>query len=120
MFNMFPDVNEIPDFVPRIWYFDMEWQPNGTVHEGATTMIAIDDTHAECPIVFAWKEGQEGKTVDYMEKEGGYILNMYENEDDMHDGFIDHLNACDPRYTDCPCTNVGRFTTTNEETQGPQ
>lgn len=96
MFNMFPDVNEIPDFVPRIWYFDMEWQPNGTVHEGATTMIAIDDTHAECPIVFAWKEGQEGKTVDYMEKEGGYILNMYENEDDMHDGFIDHLNACDP------------------------
>ena len=96
MLNMFPDVKDIPDFHPRVWYFDMEWQPNGCPHEGATTMIAIDDTHAECPVVFAWKEGQEGVSVEYIEKEGGYLLHMYENENDMHEGFLDHLEVCDP------------------------
>jgi len=96
MLHMFPDVKDIPAFHPRVWYFDMEWQPNGCPHEGATTMIAIDDTHAECPVVFAWREGQEGVTVEYIEKEGGYLLHMYENEHDMHEGFLDHLEVCDP------------------------
>ena len=96
MLNMFPDTKDIPEFHPRIWYFDMEWQPKGCPHEGTTTMIAIDDTHAECAIVFAWKEKQEGMTVEYIEKEGGYLLHMYENENDMHEGFLDHLSASDP------------------------
>jgi DNA polymerase elongation subunit (family B) len=95
MFHMFPDVDKIPAFAPRIWYFDAEWQPNEP-HEGATTMISVDDTHAEYPVIFAWKEEQVGHSIDFIDREGGYMLYMYENEDDMHSGFIKHLEECDP------------------------
>lgn len=91
----YPDVDDIPIFAPRIWYFDMEWQPQDP-HEGATTMIAIDDTHAEHPVVFAWKDGQEEYTIDWKDEEGGYLLHLYCSEDAMHEGFIQYLDECDP------------------------
>tara|TARA_Y100000004_G_scaffold185241_1_gene235161 strand:- start:2758 stop:5118 length:2361 start_codon:yes stop_codon:yes gene_type:complete len=96
MFHTFPDVNDIPDFTPRIWYFDMEWQPNGCVEEGATTMIAIDDTHADNPVVFAWNLEVDSEWMDFIEKEGGYMLYMFTNEKDMHEAFLKHLEECDP------------------------
>ena len=66
MFHTFPNVNDIPDFTPRIWYFDMEWQPNGCVEEGATTMIAIDDTHADNPVEFAWNLEVDSECMDFI------------------------------------------------------
>jgi DNA polymerase, archaea type len=105
--HMYPDTRDMPSFEPRIWYFDMEWQPKGCPNEGATTMIAIDDTHAEHPVVFAWKsnpkvserdviEDRDFNQIDFIEREGGYMLYMCKDEDAMHEAFLEHLEECDP------------------------
>lgn len=106
LIHTYPDKKDIPDFHPRIWYFDMEWQPEGTVNEGEITMIAIDDTMADHPIVFAWNrepspsrmndKGELLDRIDYIEREGGYMLHLFTNEADMLDAFLNHLDACDP------------------------
>ena len=59
-------------------------------------MIAIDDTHAEHPVVFAWNLDTNEDNMDFIDKEGGYMLYMYTNEDDMHEAFLQHLEKCDP------------------------
>lgn len=95
--NMYSDTKDFPVFEPRIWYFDMEWQPKGCPHEGAITMIAIDDTHAGEPVVFAWAEDRHEKAnpISY-EAEGGYELYLFSSEGDMLDAFLTHLDECDP------------------------
>lgn len=111
--HRYPDSRDYPLLEPRIWYFDMEWQPNEPF-EGATTMIAIDDTHAEHPVIFAWKSNghhlqgdayveyvrnnptSETPSIDFIDREGGYMLYMFESEDDMHEAFLNHLEECDP------------------------
>lgn len=93
--HRYPNSRNYPLLEPRIWYFDMEWQPNEPC-EGATTMIAIDDTHAEHPVVFAWNLDTNEDSMDFIDKEGGYMLYMHTNEDDMHEAFLQHLEKCDP------------------------
>ena len=96
MKHLYPVADDIPDFHPRIWYFDMEWQPEGTVCEGQITMIAIDDTHSEKKIVFAWKQEQGHTYIDFVEREGGYMRYIYGSEEDMLDGFLLHLEKSNP------------------------
>tara|TARA_Y100000361_G_scaffold65916_1_gene57906 strand:- start:2491 stop:4836 length:2346 start_codon:yes stop_codon:yes gene_type:complete len=89
LIHNYPD--KIPEFHPRVWYFDLEWD----VKEDFTTVMAVDDTHAEHPVVFAWRHDQE-KTVDWIDREDGYMLHLFDNEKDMHDAFLNHMDACDP------------------------
>ena len=106
MKHLYPVADDIPDFHPRIWYFDMEWQPEGTVCEGQITMIAIDDTLADHPVVFAWNKqpqwyrmndkGELLNRIDYVEREGGYMRYIYSSEEDMLDGFLLHLEKSNP------------------------
>jgi len=87
--SIFPD--KIPEFHPRIWYFDLEWDVN---HDW-TTVMAVDDTHAKHPVVFAWRKNQE-ETIDWIDREDGYMLHLFGDEKSMHEAFITHLEACDP------------------------
>ena len=89
LMEMYPD--NIPEFHPRVWYFDLEWD----VKEDFTTVMAVDDTHAEHPIVFAWREGVS-HSIDWIDREGGYMLHLFDSEHAMHDAFLSHLDACDP------------------------
>lgn len=82
----------IPEFIPRVWYYDLEWDTK----EGFTTVMAVIDTFEDNPVVFAWKEGQKYFTTDWIEREGGYILHLYGSEKAMHEGFIQYLDACNP------------------------
>lgn len=43
-------VEEMPDWNPRIWWFDIEADPR----EDFTTVIAVSDSCSEKPVVFAW------------------------------------------------------------------
>lgn len=95
MRHLYPVADDIPDFHPRIWYFDMEWQPDGTMNEKEITMIAIDDTLAEHPVVFAWRHNQEFQ-VDFIEKEGGYMRYLFPSEEKMLVAMLGHLHECDP------------------------
>ena len=47
----YPD--KLPEFKPRKWYYDMEWQTDG---DGLITVIAVADSDADSPVVFAWSQ----------------------------------------------------------------
>ncbi len=81
----------IPDFNPRIWYFDLEWDPK----EDFTTVMAVVDNQDKTPMVFAWKPEAEIKTT-LVDREGGYLLHLYDNESDMHEGFLNYMEERNP------------------------
>ena len=87
--NTYPD--GIPEFNPRIWYYDLEWDTK----EDFTTVMAVVDTHAKHPTVFAWREGQE-ETTEWVDRYDGYELHLYGSEMEMHEGFLLLLDECNP------------------------
>ena len=98
LLSLYPD--KLPKFKPRIWYFDLEWDPE----DDFTTIMAVDDNFADHPVVFAWSEERaklklEGKPCEetkWIDREDGYELRLFGSEDDMHESFLQHLEACDP------------------------
>ena len=88
--NRYPD--GIPEFIPRIWYYDLEWD----VKEDFTTVMAVVDTFEDHPVVFAWKEGVDYFSTDWIDRHGGYVLHLYGSEAAMHEGFLQYLDACNP------------------------
>jgi len=90
LLNFYPE--QVPEFHPRVWHFDLEWDPK----EDFTTVMAVVDTHAEVPVVFAWKRGVKTMSVEYVEREGGYMLHQFGSEGAMHEAFLQHMDACDP------------------------
>lgn len=90
LLNFYPE--QVPEFHPRVWHFDLEWDPK----EDFTTVMAIVDSHAEVPVVFAWKRGIKTMSVDFVNREGGYMLHQFGSEGAMHEAFLQHMDACDP------------------------
>ena len=90
LLSQYPD--KVPDFHPRIWYFDLEWD----VEDGFTTVMAVSDTHNEQNVVFAWKEGKDLMSSKWVDREGGYMLHEFCSEEAMHEAFIQHLDVCNP------------------------
>ena len=90
LISMYPD--KMPVFKPRIWYFDLEWDPE----DDFTTVMAVDDTHHPHPVVFAWKDDGPEYEKKWIDREDGYELHLYSNEQDMHEGFLSHMEWCDP------------------------
>jgi DNA polymerase I len=82
----------IPDFHPRIWYFDLEWDPK----EDFTTVMAVVDNQAPHPVVFAWKQDLMSEHTKWIDRYGGYELRLYLNEESMHEGFLQYLDERDP------------------------
>ena len=99
LLQLYPD--KLPVFKPRIWYFDLEWDPE----DDFTTVMSIDDTHGKC-ITFAWKEDGPKHSVEWIDRvryndenktpHGGYELHLFDNEQDMHNAFLDHMDVCNP------------------------
>ena len=90
----YPD--KLPEFHPRKWYYDLEWQTTG---EGAITVMAVADTHADHNVVFAWSQESVRDTItktEWIDRYEGYELRTYPDEDKMLTGFLEHLNECDP------------------------
>jgi len=90
----YPD--KIPEFHPRKWYYDLEWQTDG---DGEITVMAVADSHAEHNVVFAWSEVSIRDTItktEWIDRYDGYELRTYPNEDAMLTGFLEHLRECDP------------------------
>lgn len=90
----YPD--KLPEFKPRIWYFDLEWD---TGDEDFTTVMAVSDSFNKHPVVFAWSQTSIRDTItknSWVDRYGGYELRLYPNEDRMHDGFLDYLDECNP------------------------
>ena len=92
LLDKYPD--KLPVFHPRVWYFDLEW--NTDKNNPFTTVMAVVDSHADVPMVFAWKPEVKTMSVNFIEREGGYMLHEYGSEAAMHEGFLQHMEACDP------------------------
>jgi len=95
LMKLYPD--EIPDFQPRKWYYDLEWNPNGD--NDYTTVMAVVDTDMEHPVVFAWNEHSNLNNVyktEWIDRYDGYELRTFPNEHKMHDGFLSFLEERDP------------------------
>jgi len=88
--------DKLPAFKPRKWYYDMEWQTYG---DGLITVIAVSDSDAKHPMVFAWSAESIRDTVtktEWIDRYDGYELRTYPNEDVMLEGFLAYLKERDP------------------------
>ncbi len=91
----YPD--KLPEFKPRIWYFDLEWNADDT--DPYTTVMAVSDNFSEHPVVFAWSEESIRDTItktEWIDRYNGYELRTYPNIHKMHEGFLDYLDECNP------------------------
>lgn len=90
----YPD--KLPEFKPRKWYYDMEWQTDG---DGLITVIAVADSDADSPVVFAWSQESIRDNVtktEWIDRYDGYELRTFPDEHMMLEGFLDYLRERDP------------------------
>ena len=92
-------IDEMPDWKPRVWHFDLEWDPE---HD-FTTVMAISDSYTNEHVVFCWSEesskrlsGDEYETEVRHIGETPYTRITYGSEAAIHDAFLNYLDACDP------------------------
>ena len=101
------EVAEMPNWKPRVWHFDLEWDPK----TDETTGMAVIDNYNNRYVAFCWKQGNptglydmdhfiEEKEVEY-EVDGvpvtfTYERHLYGSELDMHYAFINYMNECNP------------------------
>jgi len=97
---------KLPEFKPRVWYFDLEWDTK----DDFTSVMAVVDSDLDTPVVFAWADERTNCPHDFNNGDWGnpcllrnrevrdekYQLRLYKNEADMHEGFIDFLHERDP------------------------
>lgn len=110
LLQMYPD--KLPEFKPRVWYFDLEWDTK----DDFTTVMAVVDSDLDTPVVFAWADERTNcpyfgkmngphdawidnpKTISMKKKvrDEEYNLFLYPSEVAMHEGFINFLHERDP------------------------
>jgi len=97
----------IPDWTPRVWHFDLEWDPKTK----ETTVMAVVDSFNRRRVAFCWKKDNpnglydmdhhiEVREVDYEVRgekvDYTYERHLYGSESDMHRAFLAYLEECNP------------------------
>ncbi len=101
------NVKDMPQWKPRVWHFDLEWDPK----TDQTTVMAVIDNYNNRHIAFCWKKDNpdrlhdndyqlENKLVEY-EANGStenftYEKYIYGSEQEMHDAFLHYMDECNP------------------------
>tara|TARA_R100000278_G_scaffold121163_1_gene104445 strand:- start:13603 stop:15225 length:1623 start_codon:yes stop_codon:yes gene_type:complete len=78
------EVNEMPEYNMRKWYWDMEWAQGGE-HDGCITTIVVYDNYDELYYQWAWFPDYEGND-NY----------RFDNEKEMIEHFMGTMIAKDP------------------------
>jgi DNA polymerase elongation subunit (family B) len=78
------NLNELPEFKLRKWYWDMEWQQGGEHHDKITVIVAYDN-YDETYYQWAWFPNYEGE--EYL---------FFDNEKEMIESFIRVMVEKDP------------------------
>ena len=78
------NLNELPEFKLRKWYWDMEWQQGGEHHDKITVIVAYDN-YDEIYYQWAWFPDYDGKEELF-----------FDNEKDMIEHFIQVMIDKDP------------------------
>ena len=97
------EVKEMPDWKPRVWHFDLEWDPE----EDFTTVMSVVDNYNNRNVTFCWSE-ESAKTEDqgFVSKETRHVSQegveftyerlLYTDEKSMHNAFLDYMDECNP------------------------
>ena len=48
------ELDKVPEYEMRKWYWDMEWLPNGHKDEGAITAIGVYDNYTNKSKLYTW------------------------------------------------------------------
>ncbi len=92
------ELDELPEYNLRKWYWDMEWQQGGE-HDSAITAIVAFDNYSKNFHQFVWCPNYEfnADLASQLSIEN-YNVNFfyYTSEKDMIEGFLGHIVAEDP------------------------
>ena len=106
------NVQVMPDWKPRKWWYDIEWD---TGDDPFTTVIAVIDSDLDTPVVFAWadertncpyEEWQTGQSLYRKTRDVSYELRLFDSESDLHEAFISFMRERDP---DMMIAHAGTF-----------
>jgi len=80
------ELDELPEYNLRKWYWDMEWMQGGE-HDGAITAIVVYDNYDDEYYTLTWQPKKEGYTEDGNENERTilerFLLMLDEKDPDM-------------------------------------
>ena len=96
-------VPEMPDWKPRVWHFDLEWDPE---HD-FTTVMAVVDSFTDKRVAFCWSEDSSERladgeaevsvrTIETDDSTYTYERVLLNSEEAVHDAFMDYYKECDP------------------------
>ena len=83
------ELEEVPEYEMRKWYWDMEWLPKGHEYEDAITTIAVYDNYSNQSQQWAWFPDAPSEL--HYDK-----VAVFDNEKDMLENFVNVLQEQDP------------------------
>ncbi len=86
------ELENVPEYEMRKWYWDMEWLPKGHEHEDAITCIAVYDNYTSKSKLYTWFP--EPELGENNVKFSGYSI--YDSEKEMLESFVNDLQEQDP------------------------
>ena len=90
------ELEEIPEYKMRKWYWDMEWLNNDTNHGDAITCIAVYDNYSSKSYLWTWFPNQDPYDGFKMSTNKIDHLTPFNSEKEMLEGFVETLQEHDP------------------------
>ena len=86
------ELDRVPEYEMRKWYWDMEWLPDAHKDAGAITAIGVYDSYTNESKLYTWfHEPEFGKnTVEFS------LYSIYESEKEMLEAFVKDMQEQDP------------------------
>ena len=89
------EINEMPEYNMRKWYWDMEWQQGGEYHDCITTIVMYDNYDKEY-YQWLWFPSHELVNDTLKCSDGETIKNVFNNEKAMIESFMRTMIVKDP------------------------
>ena len=87
------ELETVPQYDLRKWYWDMEWLTKGHEHEGAISTIAVYDNYND--EVYQWVWFPEEQFIEQKVNQSFHHF-VFDNEKDMLEHFVKRLQEQDP------------------------
>ena len=86
------ELDRVPEYEMRKWYWDMEWLPDAHKDAGTITAIGVYDSYTNESKLYTWfHEPEFGKnTVEFS------LYSIYESEKEMLEAFVKDMQEQDP------------------------
>ena len=86
------EINEMPEYKMRKWYWDMEWQQGGEHHDEITTIVVYDNYDKQ---YYQWVWFPEEQFIEQKVNQSFHHF-VFDNEKDMLENFMTTMVVKDP------------------------